>query len=221
MAVSPSSKSRLTEKQLAEFSGPSLFDAIARAVCRAGTCRPRSCSKLGRWPAGYDESSGAAGWWIWPAVMDCWRTSCFCWTTPLRKRLPWMRICPAMPGLSTELRNTWPRLADRVRLKEDDMRSVSLSPEDLVVSVHACGELTDHILDRALAARCRVAVLPCCHDLARCDTGGLDGWLDGPLAIDVTRAARLRDCGYQVLTRLIPETITPKNRLLMGIPKSQ
>jgi hypothetical protein len=32
-----STRSRLTEKQIAAFPGNSLFDKIARAVCRAGT----------------------------------------------------------------------------------------------------------------------------------------------------------------------------------------
>jgi hypothetical protein len=74
-------------------------------------------------------------------------------------------------------------------------------------------------LEKAVRAGARVAVLPCCHDLERCDTGGLTGWLDGPTAVDVTRAARLRARGYRVLTRRIPADITPKNRLLMGAPE--
>lgn len=53
--------------------------------------------------------------------------------------------------------------------------SVPLMPTDLVVSVHACGSLTDLVLERAISAR--VAVRACCHDLGRCDTGGLDGWM--------------------------------------------
>lgn len=99
-----------------------------------------------------------------------------------------------------------------------NIESVPLFQDDLIVSVHACGILTDIILDRAVVSGARVAVLPCCHDLARCDTGGLEGWLNGPLAVDATRAARLRASGYHVLTRMIPEAITPKNRLLMGCP---
>jgi hypothetical protein len=109
-------------------------------------------------------------------------------------------------------------LNGRIHFIEQDIASVPLQPTDLVASVHACGALTDRVLEQAIAARARVAVLPCCHDLERCDTGGLDGWMDGPLAVDATRAARLQAAGYQVLTRTIPESITPKNRLLIGQP---
>jgi len=63
-----------------------------------------------------------------------------------------------------------------------------------------------------------VAVLPCCHDLALSETGGLDGRIDGPLAVDIIRATRLLAEGYTVVTRRIPKEITPKNRLLMGHP---
>jgi hypothetical protein len=87
-----------------------------------------------------------------------------------------------------------------------------------VVASHACGALTDRILDRAAAAGARVAVLPCCHDLATCDTGHLSGWLDAPLAIDVVRALRLERRGYRVRTQTIPAEITPQNRLLLGEP---
>ena len=64
----------------------------------------------------------------------------------------------------------------------------------------------------------RVAVLPCCHNLDDSDDGDLAGWLDGPLAVDVVRAQRLRQRGYRVWTQTIPAGITPKNRLLLGAP---
>ena len=86
------------------------------------------------------------------------------------------------------------------------------------MSSHACGALSDRILERAIAARAVVAVLPCCHNLTTCETGPLAGWLDGPLAIDVMRATRLEQSGYRVWTQTIPADITPKNRLLMGMP---
>jgi hypothetical protein len=95
---------------------------------------------------------------------------------------------------------------------------VDLVSTDLVVSSHGCGSLTDVLLDLAASAHARVAVLPCCHDLARNDAGSLSGWIESPLAIDVMRAVRLEQRGYQVWTQTIPAAITPKNRLLIGQP---
>ena len=66
--------------------------------------------------------------------------------------------------------------------------------------------------------RARVAVLPCCHDIAVCDAGALSGWMDDALAIDVVRARRLAGHGYRIWTQRIPDDITPKNRLLIGAP---
>jgi hypothetical protein len=42
--------------------------------------------------------------------------------------------------------------------------------------------------------------------------------MDGPLAMDATRAARLRSRDYKVYTQTIPVDITPKNRLLLAEP---
>ena len=109
-----------------------------------------------------------------------------------------------------------PRLGGRITFLEGEFDRVDVARTDIVVSSHACGALTDRVLDRAIAARARVAVLPCCHDVEACDTGGLTGWVDAPLAIDLKRAARLEQRGYQVWTQTIPADITPKNRLLMG-----
>jgi hypothetical protein len=50
------------------------------------------------------------------------------------------------------------------------------------------------------------------------DLGDLDGWLDGPLAMDAARVARLRTQGYRVYTQRIPVEVTPRNRLLLAEP---
>jgi hypothetical protein len=86
----------------------------------------------------------------------------------------------------------------------------------MVVSAHACGALTDLIMDKAIEQHARVAVLPCCHDLKESSTAGLEGWMDKSLAVDTVRALRLSSKGYRIVTQMIPDTITPKNRLLMG-----
>ena len=72
------------------------------------------------------------------------------------------------------------------------------------MSSHACGNLTDVVLDRAIAARARVAVLPCCHHLRTGDAGGLAGWVDRAAAIDIMRAVRLTQHGYRIWTQAIP-----------------
>jgi len=128
------------------------------------------------------------------------------------------RIPLSAAKLGDELLKEWPRLQGRIQFIEEEIVGISLEANDLVVSAHACGNLTDLILDLAVAARARVAVLPCCHNLDGADLGGLDGWMDGPLAVDATRVARLRAEGYRVTTQLIPAEITPQNRLLLAEP---
>jgi len=127
---------------------------------------------------------------------------------------------PSADRLARALVSHWPRLEGRVERRVEDLDSVDLEPDDLVVSVHACGALTDTVLNRAIRARAVVAVLPCCHDEATCDTGGLRGFLSIPLAVDATRVARLRAAGYEVFTQTIPAEITAENRLILGVPKA-
>ena len=125
---------------------------------------------------------------------------------------------PSSAKLHDVLVQAWPRLSGRIGFVCGSLEDVEIVPTDVVVSSHACGALTDRVLNRAAAARARVAVLPCCHDFSTCDAGELDGWIDGPVAVDVMRAVRLRQDGYRIWTQIIPAAITPKNRLLLGAP---
>ena len=127
-------------------------------------------------------------------------------------------VPPSAATLHRALVDRWPRLAGRVEFLRGPLDSVIIRPTDIVMSIHACGPLTDVILERAIAARARVAVLPCCHDVDRSDPGGLSGWMNDTLAIDVMRARRLAGAGYRIWTQVIPGEITPKNRLLIGAP---
>lgn len=131
-------------------------------------------------------------------------------------------IDPAVPlsslTLQAALVEEWPRLEGRIHYVSSSLDRVVLSADDLVVSSHACGALTDQVLGAAIAAVAPVAVLPCCHDFDTCDRGMLGGWMHGALAIDALRAVRLQGSGYRVVTQTIPSAITEKNRLLIGIP---
>jgi Methyltransferase domain len=128
----------------------------------------------------------------------------------------------ALPASSAKLHEVlvqaWPRLSGRIAFVASALEDVEILHTDVVVSSHACGALTDRVLSRAVRAHARVAVLPCCHDLDAGDAGGLSGWVDGAVAIDVVRAMRLTQQGYRIWTQAIPARITPKNRLLLGAP---
>jgi len=127
-------------------------------------------------------------------------------------------VPPSAARLHQALVDRWPRLTGRLTFVASRLDAVEILSEDIVISVHACGGLTDIVLQLATNARARVAVLPCCHDAGISDAGALSGWMDDALAIDVVRARRLASQGYQIWTQNIPKDITPQNRLLIGAP---
>src|SRR5262245_59952768 len=175
---STSSKARLTERDLGRFQGDTLFERLARAVCRSG-CLPRK------------------------EVYEAWEMA-----RRIRRRFRGGRIVDLAAGhgllahallilddsssdavlvdnappqsaarLHAVLGEEWPRLAGRITSVDRTLHSAALIAGDLVVSSHACGGLTDVVLDRAATARARVAVLPCCHDVALNQSGALSGWV--------------------------------------------
>jgi len=212
-----SSRNRLTERLLFQFPGESLFDRIARSVCRAG-CLPRKelyeawevARRVRRRFRGGRVVDLACGHGLLACILLLLDDS-----SPLALGID-RRLPESAAQLSAVLEESWPRLKGRVQLIEGDLETLQLEKDDLVVSVHACGGLTDLVLERAMSVGARVAVLPCCHDLNGNGLGGLQGWLDGPMAMDVLRAERLRTAGYRVMTQRIPGDITPKNRLLLA-----
>lgn len=220
MTFSHATKNRLTEHDLGRFSGDSLLDRIGRAVCGAG-CLPRKelyeawevARRARRVFRGGRVVDLAGGHGLLAQIMlllDDTSPSALVADT---------RVPPSAATLHAALAAAWPRLDGRVHFVERSLDTVELTDADVVVSSHACGALTDAILARASAARARVAVLPCCHDETTCDSGPLAGWMDRALAIDGMRAVRLESQAYRVWTQTIPETITPKNRLLLGAPR--
>lgn len=216
------SKKRLGPGALSNFPGDTLFERIARAVCRAEIL-PRKelyeswevARRVRRRFRGGRVVDLACGHGLIAHIMlilDDTSPSALA----VDRRLP-----DSAFAIAEALTAEWPRLGGRVTLSTGKIRDVDLGPDDVVVSAHACGGLTDEVIGRAIDAAARVAVLPCCHSTRRNDTGGLEGWVDPALAIDVTRAARLRAAGYDVRTQTIPAAITPKNRLLIATPTAQ
>jgi hypothetical protein len=215
--ISRASRNVLNWRATEHFPGDTLFHRVARAVCEAG-CLPRkelyeaweTARRIRRVMRGGPVIELAAGHGLLSALLiilddSCEQATCVDINKP----------ASFAPLLAT-LQKHWPRLEGRIHYQEQPLEEVLIPDGALVASIHACGTLTDRVLDLALGSGSRVAVLPCCHDLDACDTGSLEGWIDGPLAVDTTRAARLRQAGYTVKTATIPEDISPKNRLLMG-----
>lgn len=216
------SRKRLRPGAQRHYPSSSAFHRIARVVCRAG-CIPRKelyesweiAKRVRRHLRGTRVVDLACGHGLL-AYMLAVITPTVPEILALDRRLP-----PSTQRLGAEMEAEWPELARRVTHRQADLRESRWEPTDIIVCAHGCGTLTDTVLDLALAARADVAVLPCCSDHSLLDGGGLDGWLGADLAIDVIRALRLRDAGYRVWTQHIPEVITPKNRLLMGSPRSR
>lgn len=219
MRFSHASRNRLTTHDLGRFPSGSLFDRLARAVCEAG-CLPRKelyeawevarrTRRLFRGGRVIDLGAGHGLLAHAMLLLDDSSPSAFV----VDAALP-----PSASRVHEAIVQAWPRLAGRVSFVSGGPDDVEAGEGDVIVSCHACGAFTDRVLDRALRARTRLAVLPCCHDVRACDTADLAGWIDASLAIDVARAMRLKAAGYRVRTQAIPADITPKNRLLIGEP---
>ena len=220
MSFDPASRSLLTRRDLGRFPGEALFARVARAACEAA-CLPRKelyeswevARRIRRRVRGRRVVELAAGHALVAQLLLLLDS-----TSESALAVDAKPVASA-EALARVLASRWPRLAGRVERRVADLASASVAADDLVVSVHACGALSDVVLERAIAARAHVALLPCCHDAARCDTGGLLGFLPLPLAVDATRVARLRAAAYDVVTQTIPVRITPHNRLILGLPR--
>jgi Methyltransferase domain len=221
-AFSPGSRARLTDRDLGRFPGDTLFHRLARAVCRAG-CLPRKelyeswemarrVRRLFRGGRIVDLGGGHGLLAQIMLILDDTSPS----AVIVDKTVP-----PSSRRIQESLEQAWPRLSGRVTFVQGQMDAVEILPADIVVASHACGELTDRVIERAASARARLAVLPCCHHLSTFDVPELSGWITGAVAIDLVRALRLKSQGYRIWTQTIPDTITPQNRLLIGEPKAR
>jgi len=222
VTFSPASRNRLTHHDLGRFPGDTLFERLGRVVCAAGCVARkelheawevgRRTRRLRRGGRVIDVGGGHGLLAHVMLLLDDSSPDAYV----VDRAVP-----PSARALHAVLSAEWPRTRHRVTLVSSDIADFTLQPGDIIVSCHACGTLTDDILELAMAVGASVAVLPCCHDFERCQAGSLAGWMDRSLAIDTMRAVRLEQHGYRVWTQTIPAVITPKNRLLIGVPENR
>lgn len=113
-----------------------------------------------------------------------------------------------------------PWLPPKVSFQEGALEDVPLPKGAAVLGIHACGTATDAVLDRALAVRGPVALLPCCHpERAMPGPPTLGRALGIGTATDVHRTYRLHAAGYRTRWSEIPPTVTPMNRVIAGWPE--
>lgn len=210
---------RLAPYHRERFPSDSLHDAVARCVCDAACLAEKEwheswavARKVLRRHRGGPvlDLAGGHGLVAFLMLLQDRKTP---YATVVDQQLP-----DSVAKLREALSARWPELVERWRFEPGDLAAVDVDAETRILGIHACGGLTDLVLDRAIATRSRVAVLPCCHSRAKQDAGGLEGWLDHDVAVDVVRARRLADAGFHVHTTTIDAAITPKNRLLLGTP---
>ena len=108
----------------------------------------------------------------------------------------------------------------------------------LLVGIHACGRLSDTVINLAICSNAPLALVPCCHSKKILTPEQAEGFKalmasapasnktsNAPIPsytladfTDSIRKQRLVDAGYKVLEMWIPEEFTPKNRILLAVP---
>jgi hypothetical protein len=80
---------------------------------------------------------------------------------------------PSATALERAMHANWPHLSARHRYVTASLHDVLVpSPDTLLVSVHACGPLSDAVVELASRGGGGVALMPCCHHTRAFRRGG-------------------------------------------------
>jgi hypothetical protein len=213
------SRNKLTPSHARHYPGDGLLDVLGRALCAVG-CLPRK-----ELHEAFELASRVRRVFPRGRVVDlCCGQGLVAWCMLLLgddhadTALAVDVKLPANHGrVGDAVVAAFPQLAGRVTFMQARLQEVPLQPDDIVVSAHACGDLSDEVLARAAAVGARVAVLPCCHRTRRRDDlAHLPDVEDRALAIDRERALLLAERGLRVWTPAIPAAVSPKHRLVVA-----
>jgi hypothetical protein len=145
------------------------------------------------------------------------------------------RIPASAEKISLAMLKRFPQLESQWSYVQADLSVVEAHSSTLLTSVHACGSLTDFLIDIAIPARAPLAVVPCCHTVYAHKgykphvLSGMDGDTVAALVahkdptttigdiVDEIRCVTLEKAGYQMEEAMLPEVFTKRNRLLLGV----
>lgn len=141
------------------------------------------------------------------------------------------RMPASADALRSVITQTWPEAAKRLHYVESKLHHIEASENVLITSVHACGPLTDAVIERAVSGGAPVAVMPCCHSLRKQQLPPEPGITEEVLAtrakelgmshaIDSARVKALQASGYHVTEEFCDPDVTPYNRLILAKPSS-
>lgn len=118
------------------------------------------------------------------------------------------------------------RLGDRAQLILGGVEDYEPVNNSVYIAVHACGELTDRIIEKAVQVKAPLAVMTCCHKFGLEERYSLKSPPDPRLMlyqnhreyIDKVRLQYLVEKRYDAQLLRIDSQITPHNNLLIGTP---
>jgi hypothetical protein len=219
----PGSRNKLSPSHARHYPGDGLLDTLGRAICTVD-CLPRKelheawemATRIRTWLAHTPTGRVVdlcAGYGLLAQVLLLLDADPRSTALAVDIHLPKNHVLVHDAVIAT-----FPNLAGRVTFRRDPLENVVLGVDDVVVSSHACGTLSDAVLDRAADVGARVALLPCCHRTRR-RTDLVDD-ADPAARIDEERASSLAERGYDVIVDSIPANVSAKNRLLLGRPRA-
>jgi len=137
-----------------------------------------------------------------------------------------VRMPPSACAIRQVITKSWPDLAERMHYVVGNLKHVDADQNVLLTSVHACGPLTDVVIERAVACGASVVVMPCCHSLRQSlpPAPGLTAVklanrakeLGVAQAVDAERINALRSFGYTVKQEYCDDKVTNRNRLIVA-----
>jgi len=103
-------------------------------------------------------------------------------------------------------------------LSNNSDNNINRNQATIIISTHACGSLTDQVLQYAMNVQAAsLAVMPCCY--TGTDAGvpyGVRRMLGVGVSADVRRCFELQELGYHTDLAAIPRAVTAMNRIIVA-----